>query len=233
MANLGVELLGAAVLALVNDLKNGSVGRYLLPVLSSFQHYVEDRGIVVDAVISEVRRCLDSEYYRAALVLALTIPDICGLVEHPECRKKSSKRYVAWFNDHILVNYAKKFTSEGEVSESYFDGDMCYSLRCKFLHEGNSQIEAKSIIVSGNEGCSFEFRPIVGGSDSYGRTIYSIAGHDAVTVKRVRLNIVDLCKALCHGAEQFCKTRNKGDFINHQLSYVNLSQMVGVLKSDY
>ena len=69
----------------------------------------------MDAVISEVRHCLESGYYHAALVLALTIPDICGLVEYPECRKKSSKRYVAWFNDHILVNYAKKFTPEGEV----------------------------------------------------------------------------------------------------------------------
>lgn len=101
----------------------------------------------MDNIISEVRCCLDSGYYHAALALALTIPDICGLVEYPEYRTKSSKRYVAWFNDHILVNYAKKFTPEGEVSEAYFNGDMCYSLRCKLLHEGNSHIEAKSIIV--------------------------------------------------------------------------------------
>ena len=101
----------------------------------------------MDDIIFEVRRCLDSGCYYAALVLAPIIPDICGLIEYPECRKKSGKRYVAWFNDHILVNYAKKFTPEGEVSESYFDGDMCYSLRCKLLHEGNSHIEAKSIIV--------------------------------------------------------------------------------------
>jgi hypothetical protein len=201
----------------------------LLPVLSSFQHYVEDRGIVVDAVISEVRRCLDSGYHYAALALALTIPDICGLVEHPECRKKSSKRYVAWFNDHILINYAKKFTSEGEVSESYFDGDMCYSLRCKFLHEGNSQIEAKSIIVSGNEGCSFEFRPIVGGSDSYGRAIYSVPGCGAVVVRWVTLNIAALCEALCSGAEEFYKAQNKDDFINRQLNYVDLAKMTDFL----
>ena len=187
----------------------------------------------MDAVISEVRRCLESRYYHAALVLALTIPDICGLVEYPECRKKSSKRYVAWFNDHILVNYAKKFTPESEVSESYFNGDMCYSLRCKLLHEGNSHIEAKSIIVSGGEGCRSEFRLIVDGSDNYGRTIYSIPGCETVAVKRVTLNITDLCEALCRGAEDFYKTRNKGDFINHQLNYVNLSQMIGILKSDY
>ena len=101
----------------------------------------------MDDIISEVRRCLDSGYYRAALALALKIPDICGLVEYPECRKRLTKRYAAWFNDYILVNYAKKFTPEGEVSESCFNGDMCYSLRCKLLHEENSHIEAKSIIV--------------------------------------------------------------------------------------
>ena len=183
----------------------------------------------MDNIISEVRRCLGSGYYRAALALALTIPDICGLVEYPECRKKSSKRYVDWFNDHILVNYAKKFTPEGEVSESYFNGDMCYSLRCKFLHEGNGHIEAKSIIVDGGEGCRFDFRLIVGGSNSYGKTIYSISGCDAVEVKRVTLNIADLCEALCRGAEEFYKTRNKGDFINHQLNYVDLSKMAGYL----
>lgn len=193
------------------------------------QHYIEDMEIVMDNIISGVRHCLDSGYYHAALALALTIPDVCGLVEYPECRKKSSKRYVAWFNDYILVNYAKNFTPEGEVSKSYFNGDMCYSLRCKLLHEGNSHIEAKSIIVSGDEGCRFEFRLIVGGSDGYGKTIYSISGCDNVVVKQVTLNIADLCEALCCGAEDFYKTRNKDDFINHQLNYVDLSKMTGYL----
>ena len=110
----------------------------------------------MDTVVSEVRCCLESGNYRAALVLALTIPDICGLVEHPECRKKSKKRYVAWFNDHILVNYVKKFTPEGGVSESYFDGDMCYSLRCKFLHEGNNHIDVNSINMSDGKSCRFD-----------------------------------------------------------------------------
>mgnify|MGYP000852810412 FL=1 len=183
----------------------------------------------MDDIISEVRHCLDSGYYHAALALALTIPDVCGLVEYPECRKKSSKRYVAWFNDYILVNYAKNFTSEGEVSESYFNGDMCYSLRCKLLHEGNSHIETKSTIVSGDEGCRFKFRLIVGGGDGYGKTIYSISGCDNVVVKQVTLNIADLCEALCRGAEDFYKTRNKDDFINHQLNYVDLSKMMGYL----
>ena len=64
-------------------------------ILSNFQHRVEDRRIIVDTVVSEVRCCLESGNYRAALVLALTIPDTCGLVEHPEFRKKSKKRYVA------------------------------------------------------------------------------------------------------------------------------------------
>jgi hypothetical protein len=161
--------------------------------------------------------------------LALTIPDICGLVEHPECRKKSKKRYVAWFNDHILVNYAKKFTPEGGVSESYFDGDMCYSLRCKLLHEGNNQIDVKSINVSGGKSCRFEFRLIVGGSDSHGRANHNVPGCETVVVERVTLSVTDLCEALCSGAENFYKTRNKDDFNNCQLNYVDLSKMTGSL----
>lgn len=183
----------------------------------------------MDSVVSEVRCCLESGNYRAALVLALTIPDICGLVEHPECRKKSKKRYVAWFNDHILVNYAKKFTPEGGVSKPYFDGDMCYSLRCKFLHEGNNRIDVSSINVSGGKSCRFDFRLIVGGSDSYGRAIYNVPGCGTVVVKRVTLSVTDLYEALCSGAENFCKTRNKDDFINHQLNYVDLDKMAGFL----
>ncbi|WP_309343777.1 hypothetical protein [Actinomyces oris] len=183
----------------------------------------------MDAVISEVRCCLESGNYRAALVLALIIPDIYGLIEHPECRKESKKRYVAWFNDHILVSYAKKFTPEGGVSESYFDGDMCYSLRCKLLHEGNNQIDVKSINASGDKGCRFELRLIVGGSDSYGRAIYSVPGCETVVVRQVTLNITDLCEALCSGAEDFCRTRNKDDFNNRQLNYVDLSKMTGSL----
>lgn len=193
----------------------------------------------MDDIISEVRCCLDSGYYHAALALALTIPDICGRVEYPEYRieypeyrTKSSKRYVAWFNDHILVNYAKKFTPEGEVSESYFNGDMCYSLRCKLLHEGNSHLEAKSTIVGGGEGCRFELWVSAGFSDSYGRIIYSIAGYEAVTVERVVLNAIDLCKALCRGAEQFFKTRNKDDFNNHHFNYVDLPKLTSLPKLD-
>lgn len=163
----------------------------------------------MDSVVSEVRCCLESGNYRAALVLALTIPDICGLVEHPECRKKSKKRYVAWFNDHILVNYAKKFTPEGGVSESYFDGDMCYSLRCKLLHEGNNQIDVKSINVSGGKSCRFEFRLIVGGSDSHGRANHNVPGCETVVVERVTLSVTDLCEALCSGAENFTKRETR------------------------
>lgn len=183
----------------------------------------------MDAVISEVRCCLESGCYRTALVSALTIPDICGLVENPEFLKGSRKRYVAWFNRHILVNYAKKFTPEGGVSESYFDGDMCYSLRCKLFHEGSNRIDVKSINLSGDEGCRFEFRLIVGGSDSYGRVIYSAPGSEAVVVRQVTLNITDLCEALCNGAEEFYKMRNKDDFINHQLNYVDLARMMNIL----
>ena len=175
----------------------------------------------MDTVVSEVRCCLESGNYRAALVLALTIPDICGLVEHPECRKRSKKRYVAWFNDHILVNYAKNFTPEGGVSESYFDGDMCYSLRCKFLHEGNNHIDVNSINLSGGKNCKFEFRLIVGGGDSYGRAIYNVPGCETAVVKRVTLSITDLCETY--------KTRNKDDFINHQFNYVDLAKMVDFL----
>lgn len=185
----------------------------------------------MDAIVSEVRCCLESGNYRTALVSALTIPDICGLVEHPECRKESKKRYVDWFNDHILVNYAKNFTSEGGVSESYFDGDMCYSLRCKLFHEGNNHIDGKSINVSGGEGCSFEFRLIVGGSDGYGRAIYSVPGCETVVIRQVMLNINDLCGALCRGAEDFHKARNKDDFINHRINYADLSKMAGFLNA--
>ena len=183
----------------------------------------------MDAVVSEVRCCLESGNYRAALVSALTIPDICGLIEHPECRKESRKRYVDWFNDHILVNYAKKFTPEGRVSESYFDGDMCYSLRCKIFHEGNNRIDVKSINVSGCEDCRFEFRLIVGGSDSYGRAIHSFPGYETVVVRQVTLNVTGLCEVLCGGAEDFCKTRNKDDSINHRINYVDLPKMAGFL----
>ena len=98
----------------------------------------------MDAVISEVRCCLENKLYLAALALALMIPDMCGATENSGTQVKSYDRYVTWFEKWVAPEYMKfiEANEEDEIcfekkSPYFFTGDACYALRCSFLHEGS------------------------------------------------------------------------------------------------
>jgi hypothetical protein len=78
----------------------------------------------------EVRSCLTTNNYYAALSLALTLPDIAGWIRSPE--DGSRRRYTAWWNEYVLPQY-RGLT---EVS-----GSDAYALRCAFLHAGSDITE--------------------------------------------------------------------------------------------
>src|SRR5687768_8735608 len=89
----------------------------------------------MDKLIDSVELAIATENWYAALMTAITLPDIAGKIEFPNAH--SQKRYADWFERYMRDKY--KFLS----------GDDCYALRCSLLHEGVSRIShqrAKEIL---------------------------------------------------------------------------------------
>lgn len=99
--------------------------------------------------IKDINLALNIKSYLSALALSLTLPDICGQIEYPDFKHDNGKRnigkqYAAWFDDWVNHYYADNtgWTEDfSKANNPYFTGEMCYDLRCSFLHAGNSDIK--------------------------------------------------------------------------------------------
>ena len=96
---------------------------------------------VVDRV-EEIERAIANKMYQSALALALTLPDICGNAEIPS--PHVGMRYRVWFDKHVAPLYMPKYIlGVEEPNRRIMTGDICYALRCSYLHSGNDDIDNK------------------------------------------------------------------------------------------
>lgn len=80
-----------------------------------------------------INNSLDTENWYAALLVALTLPDICGYLENPQ--EKSSPRYVKWFNSYMTPKYTIRIGPKNK-EHIFLNGKDAYALRCAYLHSG-------------------------------------------------------------------------------------------------
>ena len=80
-------------------------------------------------IIEEIEGCVDHQYYYAALILALAIPDVC--LSYEKKNAKDTENYSAWCK--------KWFDSDFDV-----DGKVVYALRCSMMHSLNNNVEEQS-----------------------------------------------------------------------------------------
>jgi len=78
-----------------------------------------------------VERSLLSSNWYAALIVALSLPDIAGRIDDPQL--DSGPRYAAWFDVFVSPAYTGQV---GGDQRNWLSGDDCYALRCSVLHEG-------------------------------------------------------------------------------------------------
>ena len=91
--------------------------------------------------LSEIKQCLDTGMLRSALILALTIPDICGRIEYSDIPDdRNGTRYKKWFDDNI-TKYNIGEVGKNKDAFDCFNGFMCYLLRCRMLHGEPVDIE--------------------------------------------------------------------------------------------
>lgn len=83
----------------------------------------------MEFVLQSVEHAARTGSHLAAVVTALTIPDIAGAVETPG--EGSKKRYADWIDKWFVSSFPS-------YTQHHIDGLAMYSLRCKLLHEGLS-----------------------------------------------------------------------------------------------
>lgn len=91
-----------------------------------------------------ISKSLQDKNYFAALIMALTLPDICCSLEDQNRRTKGHK-YASWFEKYIGHQYKSKFGRQS-IETVFLSGEECYALRCAYLHKGFNQIEGEQIV---------------------------------------------------------------------------------------
>lgn len=79
-----------------------------------------------------ILKSIEQRNWYGALMMALSMPDICGRLETPE--ENVGPRYKRWFSQWLQ----DAFTAGGRV---FLGPEECYALRCSYFHEGRSNME--------------------------------------------------------------------------------------------
>ena len=88
-----------------------------------------------------IRRSIETKDWYGALMISLTLPDICGKLETPN--EGSKARSIRWLKAWLEPLYTKQIGADGQ-EHVFLSAEDCYALRCSFLHEGISNIEEQS-----------------------------------------------------------------------------------------
>jgi hypothetical protein len=102
-------------------------------------------------LIKSLEHSLNTENHYASLVMALTMPDICGWIESPLMYSK--ERYINWYEKYLKNKYTRS-ANEHMPEHIFLSGADCYALRCALLHEGRENISTQK---AGNILDSFQF----------------------------------------------------------------------------
>lgn len=157
--------------------------------------------------IVDIENALQCNCLRVALGMALTLPDICGQVEYPEL--KVGERYSKWC-DKYLKNQG--FITTGDSVDRIISGDMCYKLRCAYLHSGNLELNQR-------ENDDFpDFRLLMCNKDDKGiycEPLYKdLQGKDLM----ITIDVRHLTLVLCNAAKEYYeKHEDKTDFKSHHI----------------
>ena len=139
--------------------------------------------------IVEIEKALEAELYNCALALALTLPDVCGKVEFPNCGNK--KRYKDWFSLYALPCFtveATKLPSEEIVEYTWLSAEECWALRCAFLHAGNYDVDCATL-------ANVHIHVHKRDGENY--------SHMVRDSKYVDWDVIELCKKLCLAAREY------------------------------
>lgn len=147
--------------------------------------YISNGDAVLTELTKTVRLSLDQHNWYAAIIVSLTLPDICAKVDG-RFGKTTAARYPAWYERYV-VERNKPPTTLSEYD--FFSPKDCYALRCAFLHEGSMDINSQPAHEYVN---AFSFKL----SDDM-RWVIS----NSETKATIHLNLKQFCEDICNGVE--------------------------------
>lgn len=157
----------------------------------------------IQLLIEEVADCLNKGNRLAALITALTIPDICGNVLYP--KSGNGERYKKWFDEYI-GNYEQSPLDKEKPKEDqlpYMNGTVIYKLRCSLLHEGTDDIGSEINIDNFN--LIFYKSSISESKSIEQRTDFIGNGKRIIHPKKIKwnINVYNLCQKIVWAAKAF------------------------------
>ncbi len=172
-------------------------------------------------ILDDLEKAVKGKAYFSALALALTLPDICGKIEYHNLDDRG--KYIKWF-DEWIYQYLKIPTSKVDAFEKYdelakFDGEVCYALRCAYLHAGNFELNGngkKNIKIDRFELCVCE------GEWQLGEAHGCSMSNGTVTEVHRRFNVENLINCFIFGTNDYIqKCSDKSD----KYGNVNISKI--------
>ena len=183
-------------------------------------------------LIDEIEKVLENGNVRCSLGMALTLPDICGIVEFPEFKDKVYDRYVGWcekylFNQGFIPSTIIDLDNPNSVGEKsrIINPDMCFKLRCAYLHSGNLELNQRK-----ND--SFpKFHLRLTSSDDNGIYVSKITSSSNGEVTDVHIDARSLIKVLCNAAKEYYETSNKkSEFKNHHVDILDVESELNIVR---
>lgn len=98
----------------------------------------------LDNFIQSIKSSIETKNYFSALIIALTLPDICCSIEDTN-RRSGGEKYAKWFERYVQNKYTSKIGYE-QTEHIFLNGYECYALRCTYLHKGMNEIINEKIL---------------------------------------------------------------------------------------
>lgn len=131
-----------------------------------------------------IRKCLDTENWYGAIVISLTMPDICGRIAYPTM-KPGRQRYETWFDDY-LSGYNQPVISGNRVA--FMTASDCYALRCSILHIGTADVTEQNA------------------RDTLNKFYFSTTGSHGIRIDdKLVLNVTRFCEEVAQATEKWSK----------------------------
>lgn len=167
--------------------------------------------ITLKEYLKEIDSILDNKNYLAALIMCLSVPDICS--NYLGLKKKNGFGYKKWFNDYVY-KYMEvsqddvKKLYKGRIPKTYelrFNGKKCYALRCSLIHEGTVPVDIKKIKGNNITRINATEMCVNSKSDKYNQygEAKRIINSDTIEQQTIRINIANLANSIIKGCNDF------------------------------
>lgn len=164
---------------------------------------------MIPVYVNDIKCSLRNKCYFSALSLALTLPDICGRVEHPN--KNVGEHYIEWY-DNYIGSYLEANQKELADGNPWLSGEIVYNLRNTFLHQGSPIVEGSKVKEQANQLDTFAL--ILGDDTKISNfTMNFDIGNGRIVYRAIGVDVTHLCNTICDCALWYYeKNKERFDF---------------------